>query len=137
MGKKKALTNDDRTILTLRKLGEWGATRDEAAAWLDVSRQTLWRFLSEFPETAEVFEGGLDRAKTTLRRMQWTSAKKGNITMQIWLGKQLLKQRDDAAYVDNGTKESIDALREQIERKLLGVINAESEDKLAKEPKPE
>jgi len=26
--------------------------------------------------------------------MQWEAAKKGNVTMMIWLGKQLLGQRD-------------------------------------------
>jgi len=135
MGRKKALTNDDRTILTLRKLGEWGATRDEAAAWLDVSRPTLWKFLNEYPETAEIFEGGLDRAKTSLRRMQWSSAKKGNVTMQIWLGKQMLKQRDDGGLSDNSTKESIDALRDEIQRKLARTIESEPKDELAKEPK--
>ena len=30
----------------------------------------------------------------SLRRMQFTTAQKGNATMQIWLGKQLLNQRD-------------------------------------------
>src|SRR5882672_7305680 len=111
MGRKKALTNDARTIATLRKLGEWGVTRDEAAAWLEVSRPTLWKFLNEYPEVSEHFEGGLDRGKVTLRRWQWASAKAGNVTMQIWLGKQLLKQRDDGGLADNGTKESIDAIR--------------------------
>jgi hypothetical protein len=135
MGRKKALTNDARTIATLRKLGEWGATREEAAAWLEVSRPTLWKFLIEFPEIAEEFEGGLDRGKCTLRRWQWASAKNGNVTMQIWLGKQLLKQRDDASQTDAYTRESIDALRGEMERKLARIIDAQSEGGLAKEPK--
>lgn len=135
MGGKRALNNDARTLATLRKLGEWGATREEAAAWLETSRVTLWKFLTEFPEAAEQFEGGLDRAKTTLRRLQWTSAKNGNVTMQIWLGKQLLKQSDNAS-AENETKESIDALRSEIERKLARVIDSEPEGDLAKEPKP-
>lgn len=134
MGSKKKLTNDARTIATLRKLGEWGATREEAAAWLEVSRPTLWKFLNENPECAEHFEGGLDRGKVTLRRWQWASAKAGNVTMQIWLGKQLLKQRDDAGLSINDTKESIDALRDEIQRKLARVTDAEPKGELAKEP---
>jgi len=136
MGTRKALEDDPRTLLTLRKLGEWGSTREEAAAWLEVSRPTLWKFLKENPEAAEQFEGGLDRAKTTLRRLQWSSAKKGNVTMQIWLGKQLLKQSDNAAAVED-TKESIDALRSEIQRKFSGIVNANSEGGLASEPEPE
>ena len=32
--------------------------------------------------------------RTSLRRYQWKSAEKGNIVMQIWLGKNLLGQKD-------------------------------------------
>lgn len=32
--------------------------------------------------------------RASLRRLQWVSAGKGNIAMQIWLGKQHLDQRD-------------------------------------------
>ena len=35
-----------------------------------------------------------DGGKATLRRMQWQSAQNGNVTMQIWLGKNVLKQSD-------------------------------------------
>lgn len=133
-GRPKSLTPDKRTILTLRKLGEWGATREEAAAWLEVSRPTLWKFLIEYPEIGELFEAGLDRAKCTLRRLQWDAAKKGNVTMLIWLGKQMLKQRDDAGGIDPETKESLDQLRSEIERKLARVIDAKSEGEMASKP---
>lgn len=136
MGRKHALTLDDRTLLTLRKLGEWGATREEAAAWLDVSRPTLWKFLNEHPEAQHELDSGLDRARATLRRMQWASAKKGNVTMQIWLGKQLLKQSDNAYAIDE-TKESIEQLRDEMQRKLARVIEAESAGKLAGKPESE
>jgi hypothetical protein len=136
MGRKKALECDSRTLATLRKLGEWGATRDEAAAWLEVSRPTLWKFLNEYPEALEELESGLDRGKATLRRWQWKSAQNGNVTMQIWLGKQLLKQSDNASQAEE-TKESIDALRSEIERKLARVIDAQPEGELAKEPNSE
>jgi|SRR5688572_15739141 hypothetical protein len=137
MGRKKALTNDARTLAVLNGLGKIHATREEAAAVLGVSRPTLWKFLDEFPEAIEIFEAGQDSGKAELRRMQWNAAKKGNTTMLIWLGKQLLKQRDDAAMADIGTKESIDALRDEIKRKLARVIDSEPEGELAKEPKPE
>lgn len=39
---------------------------------------------------AQKAEGG----KCSLRRVQWQNALKGNATMQIWLGKQVLGQRD-------------------------------------------
>lgn len=38
--------------------------------------------------------------KMSLRRMQLKSAREGNVTMQIWLGKQKLKQGNDGPVVD-------------------------------------
>lgn len=40
--------------------------------------------------------------KRSLRRMQWKSAKGGNATMQIWLGKQLLGQTDKQDITSGG-----------------------------------
>lgn len=33
-------------------------------------------------------------AKPKLRKLQWQAAEAGNVTMQIWLGKQMLGQKD-------------------------------------------
>jgi hypothetical protein len=41
-----------------------------------------------------VIEKGRDTAKASLRRMQWEKANEGHIAMLIWLGKQLLGQRE-------------------------------------------
>ncbi len=35
--------------------------------------------------------------KCRLRQLQWEAAEKGNVTMLIWLGKQMLDQRDQQA----------------------------------------
>lgn len=136
MGRKKKLEPDVRTMATLKGLGEIGATRDEAAAILGVCRLTLRRFLAEYPDMEEIFEAGIDSGKATLRRWQWKAAKNGNPTMLIWLGKQMLKQRDDAAYADTATKDSVDTLRSDMERKLSRIIDAQPEGELASEPKP-
>lgn len=130
----KKLQPDTRTKATLKNLAEWGATRDEAAAWLEVSRPTLWKFLNEYPEINEAFEAGFDKARATLRRLQWNAAKKGNVTMLIWLGKQMLKQYDQPPKEDEVTREHIEALRLEIERKLARVLESETEAKLASEP---
>lgn len=34
------------------------------------------------------------KGKASLRRLQWKSAECGNVSMQIWLGKQMLNQSD-------------------------------------------
>jgi hypothetical protein len=43
---------------------------------------------------ARILAKGREGGKTRLRKLQWQAAIKGNVTMQIWLGKQLLGQED-------------------------------------------
>ena len=43
---------------------------------------------------ADTIKSAKDRGRSSLRRHQWELAQKGNPTMLIWLGKQLLGQRD-------------------------------------------
>lgn len=45
-------------------------------------------------ELLGVLKKGRADGRSSLRRMQFQTAEKGNPTMQIWLGKQLLGQRD-------------------------------------------
>ena len=37
---------------------------------------------------------GRDKGKIRLRQLQWRAAEKGNVSMLIWLGKQVLDQTD-------------------------------------------
>ena len=45
------------------------------------------------------------RGKTTLRKLQWDSAKKGNVAMQIFLGKNLLDQTEKQQVDVNAVEE--------------------------------
>jgi len=63
----------------------------------DVSYNTIERRIKEefdvtFGEYIEQKHAAY--AKPALRRMQWKSAETGNVSMQIWLGKQYLGQSD-------------------------------------------
>ena len=69
-------------------------TFDEIASGLGISTDTLDRRRTEEPEIADAIKRGREEGKRSLRRLQYTSAKEGNITMQIWLGKQWLEQKD-------------------------------------------
>ena len=71
-------------------LAEIGATIEEIAHTIGVSRQTLYN-RKDFLDT---YKQGLAKVKKSLRRKQLEIAKKGNVTMLIWLGKQLLGQKD-------------------------------------------
>jgi hypothetical protein len=74
-----------------------GCTVAEIAAALGVSKDTLER------NYAAPIEKGREQAIISLRRMQFKSAEAGNVTMQIWLGKQLLGQRDRSEQEHTGS----------------------------------
>jgi hypothetical protein len=69
-------------------------TDKEIAHCLSVSEDTLQRRKQSDPEFAETLERARSNGRMSLRRVQWQSAQAGNATMQIWLGKQILGQRD-------------------------------------------
>jgi hypothetical protein len=75
----------------IQKLAHIQCTQAEIASTVGVSVDTLHRHA----EFAEVYKQGAEGGRKSLRRMQYESATKGNIAMQIWLGKQYLGQRDN------------------------------------------
>ncbi|MGE0525884.1 MAG: hypothetical protein AB7G93_09560 [Bdellovibrionales bacterium] len=72
----------------VRKLAALSCSYAEMAAVLGCNESTLTR------RFAQAIKEGREQGNVSLRRMQWESASKGNVTMQIWLGKQRLGQRD-------------------------------------------
>ena len=72
------------------------ATREECAAVLDMNTDTLSRNLKvDGHESFKAYhKKHSEKGKASLRRMQWKSADKGNVTSQIWLGKNYLEQSD-------------------------------------------
>lgn len=79
-------------------------TQEEIAEYFDCSPDTIDRWCKrEYKENfAEVFKKKRKLGYISLRRMQWQSAEKGNITMQIFLGKQLLEQRENPSISATG-----------------------------------
>lgn len=65
-------------------------TEEEIANVLDVSVRTLQRD----EEFCRVFKKGKETAKSSLRRIQYKIADRGNASMAIFLGKQYLGQKD-------------------------------------------
>lgn len=63
--------------------------------------------------------------RAALRNLQWKSAQSGNIAMQIWLGKQWLKQTDKMETVDTrwAEKQSKDDLI-RLGREALAVLDS-------------
>ena len=72
----------------VEQLAGFGCTDTEIASFFDISRTTLERNYEHY------LTKGRESGKIRLRQYQWASAKKGNVAMLIWLGKQLLGQSD-------------------------------------------
>ena len=80
----------------LNKLCEMQCTIAEISSWFEISEDTLNRRIQEKYDTnfAGHFVQKSGKGKISLRRAQFQKALSGNPTMQIWLGKQYLNQKD-------------------------------------------
>jgi len=73
----------------IRELAMIQCTMSEIAAVMDCSVDTLER------RFADVIKKGQEQGKCSLRRAQYKKAMEGNPAMLIWVGKHILKQRDE------------------------------------------
>lgn len=102
-------------------LARIGCTNEEIATFVKCSRPTLERRFNH------LLKGGREHFKMSLRRMQWTSASKGSVAMQIWLGKQYLGQSEKQVIVDATPKLDWDSVL-QIEKGNGKVVDAKAEE---------
>ena len=89
-------------------------TEAEIASVLGFTPEGFRKRKRRQPELVGVVEKGREAGRTSLRRLQWQSASKGNVVMQIWLGKQILGQREprhEVELTDAAQSEQIAALR--------------------------
>ena len=70
----------------LEQLASFGCTNTEIASFFNCTEHIIRK------SYAENLAKGRDKGKIRLRQMQWKAADKGNVTMLIWLGKQILGQ---------------------------------------------
>ncbi len=91
VGRPKIEINEDQ----LEKLSSILCTMEEMASFFGCSVDTLER------NFADTIKKGKDKGKMSLRRLQWEKAQTGNTTMLIWLGKQILGQRDKIETSEN------------------------------------
>ena len=72
----------------LQKLAKFGCTNKEMADFFGCSADLLEKSYSEY------LTKGRAEQKMRLRQLQWKSAEKGNVSMLIFLGKNILGQQD-------------------------------------------
>lgn len=82
----------------VERLGRIQCTQEEIASIMDVSINRL-RGDDKF---LEAHKKGLENGKSSLRRAQFKAALGGNATMLVWLGKQLLGQKDKHEHTGEG-----------------------------------
>ena len=85
VGRPKKYNLDTEQI---EKLASFGCTNTELASFFDVGEHVIRKSYAEY------ITKGRESGKIRLRQYQWASAKKGNVAMLIWLGKQMLGQTD-------------------------------------------
>lgn len=78
----------------LRKLMSLNCTMAEVAAFFGCNKKTIERRMKDDEEFAEIIDHGRADGMLSVRRQQFQIMESGNATMAIWLGKQLLGQRD-------------------------------------------
>ena len=72
------------------KLASLHCTQEEIASVLDVDVRTLQRD----KEFCRIYKKGLEDGRMSLRRIQWSLAA-NSVPMAIWLGKQILHQKEN------------------------------------------
>lgn len=76
---------------------EISCTQEEICHVLKISPDTLSKRLKERGQGsfAELYKKHEATGKVSLRRMQWQACEKGSVPMLIWLGKQMLGQKEE------------------------------------------
>ncbi len=86
MGAGRPRKKIDKALV--EKLAAIHCTIEEIAGICECSRDTIERRYKNLIAMHKA------QGKGRLRRLQWEAAQKGNTGMMIWLGKQILNQRD-------------------------------------------
>ena len=111
----------------LRNLVAIQCTQAEIATVIGVSRKTVERW-AQRADLREIFLYGRDIGKVSIRRQQFKLMDAGSVAMSIWLGKQLLGQKDEVKVDTNENAISYAG--------LLGIIDR-LESKHARETTPD
>ena len=118
-----AARRSDIDLIELEKLCTLSCTDEEIAAWFGTSTRTIERRRKE-PKFAEIMARGKAKGRISIRRMQMKLLEQGNATMGVWLGKQLLGQRDQ---IDTEIRPRL-SLRELSAQQLRAVLEDYARD---------
>jgi hypothetical protein len=117
----------------VEKLGRFQCTYEELAAWFEVNKRTVIRWM-ENEAFQSAFEKGKAQGRISLRQAQVQTALKGNPTMLIWMGKQLLGQKDVIHQEVSGELNTTEGAREKLLTKLSTLAETSADG--ASSPRP-
>lgn len=87
--------NDPETRKQVELFGSLVATHVEMANWFECTVRTIENYMEDHDsEFFRVYKRAEAESKQSLRRLQMNAAQDGNPTILVWLGKQLLGQKD-------------------------------------------
>ena len=86
----------------VEQLASFGCNNKEIAQFYGCSRHLIEKSYSHN------LTKGRALGKTRLRELQWAVAEKGNVTMLIWLGKQVLGQSENPMVMEDELVEGFD-----------------------------
>lgn len=109
---KKVL--EEKDINQMKVLARCHCPDSEIAAFLGVGETTLKR------RFGPLLKSEREAGKANIRRWQMDLAQKGNATLLIWLGKQLLGQRDNMT-LDSTSKYIFEVITSK-DRTVMGVL---------------
>ena len=111
--KKVGRPKADINLAELKKLCRLNCTMPEIASFFGIPLRTLEDRFTNDNEVRKAIENGRNEGKLSLRRKQYQIMDEtNNPTMAIWLGKQLLGQRDkhDVITEDKASSKLTEAL---------------------------
>jgi hypothetical protein len=78
----------------VRRAASIGCTNGEIGALLNMCERTFYYHLEQDEGLQSIVDQARETGRATLRRVQWQRAMAGDGTMLVWLGKNMLGQRD-------------------------------------------
>ena len=119
VGRPKA----DIDLVELKKLCTLCCTMPEIAAFFNIPLRTLEDRYTHDKEVREAIQQGRELGKLSIRRKQIQLLDNGNATMGVWLGKNILGQRDalDLTTEDKGdykVKQAFEMINELVADKI-------------------
>lgn len=108
----------------VEKLAGLYCTDEDMAAFFGITREAFVRRKSKEPAILEAIERGKGKGRVSLRRAQFSKALAGHPTMLVWMGKQILGQKDTVDHQHSGEMTVTDGAQEKLLNKLATLAAA-------------